>query len=114
MFPFRGRRAVMARGQRALRHLLLAVPRPNGSATAWSSAAASAVRRRITTTGCANAPVGHFFDVMTNGFGAMPDYAAQIEPRDRWAIAAYIRALQLSAHATIADVPADRTGEGCS
>jgi mono/diheme cytochrome c family protein len=51
------------------------------------------------------APVGHFFDVMTNGFGAMPDYAAQIKPADRWAIVAYIRALQLAAHATLADVP---------
>jgi mono/diheme cytochrome c family protein len=45
------------------------------------------------------APLGHFFDVMTNGFGAMPDYRAQITPRDRWAVAAYIRALQLSQHA---------------
>jgi mono/diheme cytochrome c family protein len=52
------------------------------------------------------APVGHFFDVITNGFGAMPDYAAQIAPADRWAIIAYVRALQLSAHATVADVPA--------
>jgi mono/diheme cytochrome c family protein len=49
--------------------------------------------------------VGHYFDVMTNGFGAMPDYAAQITAEDRWAIAAYIRALQVSAHATLADVP---------
>ena len=53
------------------------------------------------------APIGHFYDVMTNGFGAMPDYRAQITPRDRWAIAAYVRALQLSQHATAADVPAD-------
>ena len=53
-----------------------------------------------------NAPVGHFFDVMTNGFGAMPDYATQIPVADRWAIAAYIRALQLSEHASMADVPA--------
>jgi mono/diheme cytochrome c family protein len=52
------------------------------------------------------APLGHFFDVMTNGFGVMPSYAAQVPPRDRWAIAAYIRALQLSQHATLADVPA--------
>ncbi len=52
-----------------------------------------------------NAPVGHFIDVMTNGFGAMPEYADQVGARDRWAIAAYIRALQLSEHATIADVP---------
>jgi mono/diheme cytochrome c family protein len=51
------------------------------------------------------APVGHFFDVMTNGFGAMPDYAAQIRPTDRWAIAAYVRALQAAAHATIDQVP---------
>jgi len=52
-----------------------------------------------------DAPVGHFFDVMTNGFGAMPDYAAQVAPADRWAIAAYIRALQLSEHARLDDVP---------
>lgn len=51
------------------------------------------------------APIGHFFDVITNGFGAMPDYAAQVPPADRWAIAAYIRALQLSQNATLADVP---------
>src|SRR5262245_43696008 len=50
-------------------------------------------------------PVGYFFDVITNGFGAMPDYAAQVAVRDRWAIVAYIRALQLSQHATLADVP---------
>ena len=54
-----------------------------------------------------NAPVGYFFDVMTNGFGAMQDYAAQIPVQDRWAIAAYIRALQFSQNARIEDVPAD-------
>ncbi len=52
------------------------------------------------------APIGYFFDVMTNGFGAMPDYAEQVEPKDRWVIAAYIRALQLSQNASPADVPA--------
>ncbi len=52
------------------------------------------------------APLGYFFDVMTNGFGAMPDYASQIPPHDRWCIVAYIRALQLSQNATVADVPA--------
>jgi len=51
------------------------------------------------------APVGHFFDVITNGFGAMPDYASQVRVEDRWAIIAYVRALQLSEHATPADVP---------
>ncbi len=54
-------------------------------------------------------PLGYFFDVMTNGFGAMPDYAAQIPPRDRWCIVAYIRALQLSQNATQADVAARET-----
>ena len=49
---------------------------------------------------------GHFFDVMTNGFGAMPPYRSQVSPQDRWAIAAYIRALQLSQSGTINDVPA--------
>jgi hypothetical protein len=53
------------------------------------------------------APIGHFFDVISNGFGVMTDYAAQVTPPDRWAIAAYIRALQLSQHAQLADVPAD-------
>jgi mono/diheme cytochrome c family protein len=51
------------------------------------------------------ADVGYIFDVITNGFGAMPDYKAQIAPRDRWAIIAYIRALQLSQHAAVSDVP---------
>ena len=51
------------------------------------------------------APVGHFFDVITNGFGAMPSYADQVPVQDRWAIVAYIRALQLSQDATLDDVP---------
>lgn len=52
------------------------------------------------------APVGHFFDVITNGFGAMPDYSAQVSVKDRWAIIAYIRALQFSQKAAQGDVPA--------
>ena len=52
-------------------------------------------------------PVGYFYDIQTKGFGSMLDYSAQIPPSDRWAIAAYIRALQLSQGATITDVPAD-------
>ena len=51
------------------------------------------------------AKTGHFFDVMTNGFGAMPSYAGQVPVNDRWAIIAYIRALQLSQHGTINDLP---------
>lgn len=51
------------------------------------------------------ADAGYIFDVMTNGFGVMPDYRVQVSPRDRWAIVAYIRALQLSQHAAATDVP---------
>jgi len=54
------------------------------------------------------APVGHYYDVITNGFGAMPSYASRILPDDRWRVIAYIRALQLSESATLADVPADQ------
>jgi mono/diheme cytochrome c family protein len=50
------------------------------------------------------APIGHFFIVMTEGYGTMPDYATQVSPHDRWAIAAYIRALQLSQHAPLAEL----------
>jgi hypothetical protein len=46
-----------------------------------------------------NAPIGHFYDVISHGYGVMPDYSVQVDPHDRWAIAAYIRALQLSQHA---------------
>lgn len=52
-----------------------------------------------------NAPVGHFFDVITNGYGAMYPYASILEVNDRWAIIAYIRALQRSQQASKADVP---------
>jgi hypothetical protein len=56
-------------------------------------------------------PNGYFFDVITRGFGAMPDYAVQVQPEDRWAIVAYIRALQLSQQASINDVPAADRGQ---
>lgn len=52
-----------------------------------------------------NAPAGHFYDVMTHGFGAMPSFRIQVPPQDRWAIAAYIRVLQMSQQASLDDVP---------
>ena len=52
-------------------------------------------------------PNGYIYDVITNGFGAMLGYSAQIPPRDRWAIVAYVRALQLSRNAKMAELPAD-------
>jgi len=54
---------------------------------------------------------GYFYDVITNGFGAMQGYAEQIPVRDRWLIVAYVRALQLSQHASLNDVPADKRAE---
>ncbi len=53
------------------------------------------------------APNGYIYDVITNGFGAMLGYSAQVAPRDRWAIIAYVRALQLSRNAKISDLPPD-------
>jgi len=52
------------------------------------------------------APLGHFFSVITHGYGAMPEYAAQVAPQDRWAVVAYIKALQLSQNAKPGDAPA--------
>jgi mono/diheme cytochrome c family protein len=53
------------------------------------------------------APAGHLYDVISNGYGAMLNYASQVQPRDRWAIVAYIRALQYSENANINDLPAE-------
>jgi mono/diheme cytochrome c family protein len=55
-----------------------------------------------------NAPSQHFYDVITHGYGVMFSYADRVEPADRWAIAAYIRALQASARAAVSDVPPDK------
>jgi Cytochrome C oxidase, cbb3-type, subunit III len=66
------------------------------------------------TTRLETAPLGHFFHVISNGYGSMPDYSAQIAPADRWAIVAYIKALQLSQKATQADVPAGTNVESLS
>ena len=52
------------------------------------------------------APLGHFYDVISHGYGLMPSYASQLTPRDRWAVIAYIRALQLSQHAPVGDLSA--------
>jgi mono/diheme cytochrome c family protein len=54
-----------------------------------------------------NAPVGYFYNVITEGFGVMPSYAPQVPPEDRWAIAAYIRALQVSQNSRLAELPPD-------
>lgn len=59
-----------------------------------------------------NMPAGHFYDVITNGYGAMYSYASRIEPQDRWAVVAYVRALQLSQHADPADADPEALAKG--
>ncbi len=105
VFPFRVDAQVIARGQE--RYDIYCAPCHSRTGQGDGMVVLRGYRRppsfhqdRLRET-----PVGHFFDVITNGFCAMPDYAAQIKAAYRWAIVAYIRALQLSGHATLADVP---------
>jgi len=105
VFPFPVDAAVMARGQE--RYNIYCSPCHGRTGMGDGMVVRRGYRRppALDDARLMASPVGHFFDVISNGFGAMPDYAAQIPARDRWAIIAYIRALQLSAHATVADVP---------
>lgn len=107
-FPFPIDRSVMLRGQQ--RYNIYCSPCHDYVGTGNGMAAIRGFQRKPASFHSAElraAPVGHIFDVMTNGFGSMPSYANQIQIRDRWTIAAYIRALQLSQSATINDVAAD-------
>jgi mono/diheme cytochrome c family protein len=114
-FPFSVDGSLMLRGRE--RYNIYCSPCHDYLGTGMGIAARRGFKRMppsFQTDGLRSAPAGHFFDVMTNGFGAMPSYANQIPVRDRWAITAYIRALQLSQSATINDVPAgerQRLGE---
>jgi mono/diheme cytochrome c family protein len=105
VFPFRVDAAVMARGRE--RFDIYCAPCHGRTGQGDGMVVQRGYRRppSIHQDRLRDAPVGHFFDVMTNGFGAMPDYAAQIKAEDRWAIIAYVRALQLSGHARLDDVP---------
>ena len=82
--------------------IFTARPVTAGSATEteWWCAAGFRQAASYHTEKLIKAPIGHFFDVITNGFGAMPSYASRVEPDDRWRIAAYIRVLQLSENAS--------------
>jgi mono/diheme cytochrome c family protein len=110
MFPFRIDGKVMARGQE--RFNIYCSPCHGRTGLGDGMVVRRGFRRPPSLLDeLRDAPVGHFFDVMTNGFGAMSDYAAQVTPEDRWAIAAYIRALQLSTNARISDVPPAEQGK---
>jgi mono/diheme cytochrome c family protein len=106
MFPFPVTEAVMARGQE--RFNIYCSPCHGRTGQGDGMIVRRGYRRPppLGEDRLREQPPGHFFDVITNGFGAMPDYAAQIQAADRWAIVAYVRALQLSAHASLDEVPA--------
>ena len=111
MFPFAVDERVMARGQE--RFNIYCSPCHGRTGMGDGMIVRRGFRRPPTfhQDRLRNAPVGQIFDVITNGFGAMPDYATQIPPADRWSIVAYVRALQLSEHAALADVPVDKRSE---
>jgi mono/diheme cytochrome c family protein len=107
-FPFPITKAVLERGQQ--RFNIYCSPCHDRAGTGLGMVVRRGLRRPPSyhIDRLRAAPVGYFFDVITNGFGAMPDYAAQIQPQDRWAIVAYIRVLQRSQNAKLADVPPDQ------
>ena len=104
-FPFPVTRQVLERGKE--RYIIFCSPCHDRV----GSGQGMVVRRGYTrpnsfhTDRLRQAPPGYFFDAITNGFGVMPAYAAQVSVRDRWAIIGYIRALQLSQRAALSDVP---------
>jgi hypothetical protein len=105
-FPFPITEAVLARGRE--RYNIFCSPCHDQVGTGNGMAVRRGFRRgppSFHLDRLREAPPGHFFDVITNGFGAMNDYALQVKPRDRWAIIGYIRALQLSQNAMAQDLP---------
>ena len=110
VFPFPITREIIQRGQQRFNIYCSVCHDRTGSANGMAVQHGYASPPVLYTQTLIDAPVGHFFDVITNGFAAadeMPSYASQIPVNDRWAIVAYIRALQLSQHATLDDVPPD-------
>jgi mono/diheme cytochrome c family protein len=110
-FPMPVDAAVMARGQERFQVFCSPCHGPTGSGNGMVVQRGFRAPPSFHEERLRLAPVGYYFDVMTNGFGAMQDYAAQVPVADRWAIAAYVRALQLSQHAAVTDVPADRRAD---
>jgi len=106
VFPFAVDMAVMARGQDMFNAYCSACHGATGAGNGMVVERGFSRPPSLTEDRLRTMPVGHFFDVITNGIGAMPDHASQIAVEDRWAIVAYIRALQLSVSASVDDVPA--------
>jgi mono/diheme cytochrome c family protein len=110
MFPFAVDEALMRRGRE--RYDIFCTPCHGLTGEGDGMVVQRGYRRppSFHTDRLREAPPGHIYDVITSGFGAMPDYAAQIPVRDRWAIAAYMRALQLSQNASAADLSPEAQG----
>jgi mono/diheme cytochrome c family protein len=103
--PFKVDEAVLSRGQE--RYNIFCTPCHDGTGSGRGMVVQRGFKQppSFHDERLRNAEAGYFFDVMTNGFGAMPDYRMQLSARDRWAVIAYIRALQLSQHAATTDIP---------
>jgi mono/diheme cytochrome c family protein len=110
LFPFRVDARVLARGRE--RYDIYCAPCHGRTGNGDGMVVQRGFRRPVSyhDERLRQAPPGYFVDVMVNGFGAMADFADTVDAHDRWAIAAYIRALQLSEHAAMSDVPADQQG----
>lgn len=111
VFPFPVTDQVMARGQQ--RYNIYCSPCHGQSGNGDGMIVRRGYRRppNYNEERLRTAPIGHIYDVITNGFGAMPDYQTQIPVKDRWAIVAYVKALQLASYAPIEDVPAADRGK---
>jgi len=107
-FPFAVTREVMARGQQRYNIYCTPCHGPLGEGDGMIVRRGLKPPPSFHIERLQQSPAGHFFDVMTNGLGAMQDYSVQINAEDRWAIVAYVRALQLSQNATLADAPAEQ------
>jgi mono/diheme cytochrome c family protein len=110
VFPFRVDAAVMARGRE--RYNIYCTPCHGQTGVGDGMIVRRGYQRppALDDERLRGAPHSYLFDVITNGFGAMPDYGWQIPAADRWAIIAFVRALQLSGHASLDDVPAAERG----
>jgi mono/diheme cytochrome c family protein len=98
-------RQLLERGQQRFNIFCTPCHGPLGNGDGMVARRGFKIPANLHTDRLRHAPPGYLFEVISNGYGAMPDYQAQIRVPDRWAIIAYIRALQLSRDATIADVP---------
>lgn len=104
MMPFPVTTDVLARGQEQYNVFCTPCHSRVGNGVGMIVTRGYAQAGNFHTARLQNAPLGHFFTVITNGYGAMPNYAAQLTPENRWAVVAYVRALQLSQNAQQADI----------